>query len=231
MRGKIAALSCLTILVFGVGAWRVARAQTTAGTTDPLALALANAGMDPTQAQAWAVSTELTIAAQKAFVVSTNNAIAALQTSVSTLNSQLGIVDVRIAPPSRRSAIGYVIPVPGITLAGASQLPPSTSLPEGVLLGSAGNYYDYAINVPAAGQYSVSAMLAGAGTLAFHVEDPPGPTTLPQPLSTSFAGSSGWTVVTGPTLPLTLGPQIIRMVIDTSSGTFHLQWLYLTRQS
>src|SRR4029077_6325566 len=189
-----------------------------------------NAGMDPTQAQAWAASTELTIAAQKAFVVSTNNAIAALQTSVSTLNSQLGIVNVQIGPASRRSAIGYTISVAGVDLTGASQATPIGSFPDGIPLVSGGSFFDYSISVPTGGQYSFSVGLLGSSgtTLAFHAEDPVGTATP----SVSWPGiGPGWTNVTGPTLTLAPGPQVIRFVVDSAGGVFHLQRLYLTRQS
>jgi len=204
--------------------------QTQAGTPDALATALTNAGLDPTQAPAWATAIELALASQMAFVSATNNSIAALQNSVASLSAQLAAVDLQIAPPTRSSAIGYTVPIPAVILLGASALPNIGTFPEGIILGGPGSFYDYAVNVPTSGQYSISASLSSSagGTLTFHLEDPVG---VPGP-SVTYAGTPGFTNVSGPALAFGAGPQVIRFVVDVAAGsTFRMNWLYLTRLS
>lgn len=214
------------ILLAIAGTWRVTHAQT----ADPLTTALTNDGMDPTQAGAWAASVELTLTAEKAFVTSTNNSIAALQNSVASLITQLGTVNLQIALRTRPAAIGYTVPIPAVTMLGASALPNIGAFPEGITLGGAGSFYDYGVNLPASGQYAISASLnsSAVGTLVFHVEDPVGSAGP----SVAYAGTAGFTNVSGPALTLGPGPQVIRFVVNSTTGnTFHMNWLYLTKLS
>lgn len=97
-----------------------------------------------------------------------------------------------------------------------------------------GEWMKYSVNVQSAGTYNVSFRVASgiasgtAGT--FHVENETG-TNLTGTITVSTTGGwQTWTTLAG-TAALTAGAHVLRVVIDTGSGSYNLNWMAFSASS
>jgi hypothetical protein len=84
---------------------------------------------------------------------------------------------------------------------------------------SAGEWLNYTVDVASAGNYDIEVRVASAGAGGtFHIEvngvDKTGPLTVP-----NTGGWQTWTTIRPPTVALSAGPQVWRVVMDNSGST------------
>ena len=84
---------------------------------------------------------------------------------------------------------------------------------------SAGEWLNYSVDVMSAGNYDIDVRAASAGAGGtFHIEvngvDKTGPMTVP-----NTGGWQTWTTIRPPTVALSAGPQVWRLVMDTNGST------------
>jgi Carbohydrate binding module (family 6)/Collagen triple helix repeat (20 copies) len=135
----------------------------------------------------------------------------------------------------RPAATGYAISIEAARALGCNavqlfQKSSSTNYFQAWFFNSSGVYCDFGIDVPAAGNYTLSARLAvtsGSVPLALHLESPTG--TNVAALSFTPTGSA-YSLSASPTaIPLQPGYQVVRVVID-SGAIGVIDWLRLVKQ-
>jgi Carbohydrate binding module (family 6) len=164
---------------------------------------------------------------------------------LATINAKLASLPTGSAPPPvvRSADLGYTIQIAATAMLGANVTPniqkgsASTyglQVAFGGTSGPAGTFYDYTVNVPADGNYGLSAKVAvtsGSAPIGFHFEFPAGTpvgTVSYQPAGTSYS------IVSAPApASLVAGSQVLRVVIDQpepGNAVNLLDWIRLVKQ-